>query len=209
MYCRYEAADGVTRTQDTSFRAGVTSAVYEWYKPTMGRKECTDHLMAQGEGSFVIRDSDSNPGWHMLGVKTSNRVVHDKIRLNDAGRYELLPSVGAAAEVKQPSFETLPELVDHYLLNTEESGLGYALIDSNPIYDNHQLVQERTGKAVEADYSEAEAVPEKRHYDELPLAVGVGDGVSNPMYGKDGSAPPQSPNGDGYLDVTDAAYESI
>lgn len=164
--------------------------------------------MAQGEGSFVVRDSDANVGWHMLGVKTSNRVVHDKIRLTEGGEYELLPSIGEAADTRQPAFKSLPELVDHYLLNGEESGLGYKLVDSNPIYDNHQLVQERTGKAVEAKYEEAEALPEKRQYDSV-ANVG-GDGVSNPMYGRDGGPPPA----DGYLDVGETAtstdaYEAI
>jgi hypothetical protein len=46
------------------------------YKPKMTRGECTEHLMAQGEGSFVVRDSDSNPGWHMLGVKTGVLIVY-------------------------------------------------------------------------------------------------------------------------------------
>jgi hypothetical protein len=42
----------------------------------MTRGECTEHLMGQGEGSFVVRDSDSNPGWHMLGVKTGVLIVY-------------------------------------------------------------------------------------------------------------------------------------
>jgi len=200
------AVDDMTVVVDKTLIKGVSSAMYDWYKPKLSRRECTDYLMAQGEGAFVVRDSDSNPGWHMLGVKSSNRVVHDKIRLCDNGEYELLPSVGRAADVKQPTFSTLPDLVEHYLLNGEEAGLGYQIIDSNPIYDNHQLVQERTGTAVKMDYNDVPSVPEKRQYDSVPSAAPAGDGVSNPMYGRDAPAPPRLP--DGYLDVS-GDYEQI
>lgn len=47
---------------NTAFLPGFASSVYDWYKPPMTRRECTDHLMSQGEGAFVVRDSDSNPG---------------------------------------------------------------------------------------------------------------------------------------------------
>jgi len=213
----YEAAGAYTETPPSvaaAFKSGEACAMYDWYKPTMSRRDCVEYLMTQGEGSFVVRDSDSNPGWHMLGVKSKNLVIHDKIRLTESGEYELLPSVGQAADVKQPTFTTLPELVEHYLLNGEEVGLGYSLVDSNPIYDNHHLVQERTGVAVEAKYDEAAALPEKRHYDQPPDTIGAyaaatGDGVSNPMYGRDPMEPPR--DRDGYLDVGDTAapYESI
>jgi hypothetical protein len=215
----YEAAGGVTvvttggaAAGDKTFKAGQTNAMYDWYKPFMSRRDCTEYLMAQGEGAFVVRDSDSTQGWHMLGVKTANRVVHDKIRLTDDGRYELLPSLGRAAELKQPTFEKLPDLVDHYLLNGAESGLGYALVDSNPIYDNHQLIQEREGRAVKAEYNDLPVVPDKsRAYDDVPSALSPAsaDGVFNPMYGWDQNPAPA----DGYLEVgmvsNGAAYESI
>ena len=47
---------------NTAFLPGFASSLYDWYKPPMTRRECTDHLMSQGEGAFVVRDSDSNPG---------------------------------------------------------------------------------------------------------------------------------------------------
>jgi hypothetical protein len=101
---------------------------------------------------------------------SGNRVVHDKIRLNENGEYELLPSMGAAAESTQPSFKSLPDLVDYYLANGERAGLGYSLIDSNPIYDNHQLIQERTGALVKKSFEQEPAVAPKRTiYDENPI----------------------------------------
>ena len=171
--------------------------MYEWYKPQMSRRECTDHLMAQGEGSFVVRDSDSIPGWHMLGVKTSNRVIHDKIRLTEDDTYQLLPSMVSDDEdtVEQPTFATLPELVEHYLAQGNDADVGYTLVDSNPIYDNHQLIQERTGQAVKVEYDEK--LPTKKASSPVSGSNGP-TAVTNPMYVHDAS-PPQKDAG--YLDV--------
>jgi hypothetical protein len=119
------------------------------------------------------RMSDMQPTPNSLLVSfllSGNRVVHDKIRLNENGEYELLPSVGAAAESTQPSFKSLPDLIDYYLANGERAGLGYSLIDSNPIYDNHQLIQERTGALVKKSFEQEPAVAPKRTiYDENPI----------------------------------------
>eukprot|EP00038_Savillea_parva_P006784 m.165816 g.165816 ORF g.165816 m.165816 type:complete len:2014 (-) comp12609_c0_seq1:393-6434(-) len=198
----YEAAGGLQGTapptnHDTSFRPGFANAMYEWYKPQMSRRECTDHLMAQGEGSFVVRDSDSIPGWHMLGVKTSNRVIHDKIRLTEDDTYQLLPSMVSDDEdtVEQPTFATLPELVEHYLAQGNDADVGYTLVDSNPIYDNHQLIQERTGQAVKVEYDEK--LPTKKASSPVRGSNGP-TAVTNPMYVHDAS-PPQKDAG--YLDV--------
>jgi len=204
--------NGPVQYDSVNFRPGVENPNYDWYKPAMSRKECTEYLIAQGEGAFVIRDSDANPGWHMLGVKTQNRVVHDKIRMTENGEYQLLPSFGEAAETAQPNFKDIPAMVDHYI--DEPEALPYVLAVSNPIYDNHQLIQERMGQLVKKDYDDIPAVPEKdqRKYDEVPAGALSGDGVSNPMYGKDGTI--RSIEDGGYLDVsdhqgTDMQYESI
>lgn len=169
--------------EQTPFVPGIANPLYDWYQPKMTRKDCTDHLLTQGEGAFVVRDSDANPGWHMLGVKSANEVLHEKIRQTENGEYQLLPSRGAAADVAQPTYATLPELVDHYL--KPQPGMPFTLAASNPIYDNHQLAQERTGKLQAAQYDEA--LPAKNHeYAEAALNGNGekhgGDSVGNPMY---------------------------
>lgn len=112
----------------------INNPMYEWYQPSMTRKECTQYLMAQGEGAFVIRASEATPGWHMLGVKTSNEVIHEKIRYTEDGFYEMLPS---KINTKQPKFSDLAGLVEFYLQPQED--MPYTLAISNPIYDNHHL----------------------------------------------------------------------
>jgi len=123
-----------------AFETGVSNPMYEWYQPELSRQECTNYLMSQGEGAFVIRDSQATPGWHMLGVKTNNEVIHEKIRFTEDGQYELLPT---KAGKKQPKFPDLPSLVDFYLHPTAD--VPYTLAVSNPIYDNHQLGQGKGG----------------------------------------------------------------
>lgn len=151
------------------FVPGQANPMYDWYAPSLGRGQANEQLMGQGEGAFLIRDLEANAGWHMLAVKSNNRVIQDKIRLNDDSTYELLPSIGDAANARQPQFAGLPDLVDFYTV--ERPGMAYTLQLSNPIYDNHALMQERKGytEAVTTNYA-----PE--------LAPKMGDGVSNPMY---------------------------
>lgn len=113
---------------------GVDNPMYAWYQPSMTRKDCTQYLMMQGEGAFIIRASEATPGWHMLGVKTANEVIHEKIRYTEDGQYEMLPS---KTNIRQPKFGTLVDLVEFYLQPHED--MPYNLAVSNPIYDNHLL----------------------------------------------------------------------
>jgi hypothetical protein len=121
--------------QGMAFTPGVANPLYSWYTPEMTRQECDEYLMRQGEGAFVVRDSPATPGWHVLGVKTRNQVMHDKIKLDTDGLYELLPSTTAS---KQPKFHDLPELVEYYG-SRRDTAMPYSLAFNNPIYDNHQL----------------------------------------------------------------------
>jgi len=139
----------------------------------MSRQECEEYLATQGEGAFVIRDSTFTPGWHMLGVKTGNAIVHERIKLQQDGTYELLPSTGS----HQPNFKMLPELVDHYAA-VRRAGIPFSLALDNPIYDNH-LLQEAPREAiqVEAEYeADAPALP-KHEYISVAGADGQYDSV--------------------------------
>ena len=117
-----------------SISQGINNPMYTWYQPSMTRKDCTQYLMMQGEGAFIIRDSSATPGWHMLGVKTANEVIHEKIRYTEDGMYEMLTSKTHSA---QPKFKNLQDLVEFYLEPRED--MPYCLAVSNPIYDNHML----------------------------------------------------------------------
>ncbi len=141
---------------------GFSNEMYDWYQPTMSRKECTQYLMLQGEGAFIIRDSASTPGWHMLGVKTSNEVIHEKIRYTEDFQYEMIPS---KSNIKQPKFKDLAALVEFYL--KPQADIPYTLAVSNPIYDNHNLKQNDAYKIIECD-TDAPALPIKdKHLDNI------------------------------------------
>jgi len=127
-------AEATAKETQNDFEPGVANPMYAWYQPHMSRQECEDFLMKQGEGAFVVRDSSFTPGWHMLAVKTSNSVAHERIKLHQDGTYELLPSTS----VHQPGFHAIPELVSHYAACKRE-GVSFSLALDNPIYDNHLL----------------------------------------------------------------------
>jgi len=141
--------------QTTNIIENVSNPMYDWYNPTMTRKECTQYLLAQGEGAFVIRDSAATPGWHMLGVKTANEVIHEKIRYTEDGKYELLPN---STTITHPRFNTLVDLVQFYLQPQED--VPYCLAMSNPLYDNHHHTQNYTPYEVLTD-SNAPILPLK------------------------------------------------
>jgi hypothetical protein len=115
--------------------------------------------MAQGEGAFVIRASYATPGWHILGVKTSNEVIHEKIRFTEDGEYEMLPTKATLAS--QPRFKDLADLVEFYLHPHED--MPYTLAASNPIYDNHHLTQIQV--PLETADPEAPSLPLKESQD--------------------------------------------
>jgi hypothetical protein len=156
--------------KEQPFTPGVGNPLYDWYHPQMSRADCSKYLEGQGEGAFVVRDSQATPGWHMLCVKSKNQVLHDKIRLTDDGLYELLPTMPDGVDAPQPKFRDIPELIDHYV--EEHDGVPYTLALANPIYDNHQLQNERLGYNDQVRDGDAPALATKT----------ATDGVSNPMY---------------------------
>ena len=78
----------------------------------------------------------------MLAVKTQDAIVHEKIKSNAEGLYELLPSSTLGV---QPRFSSVPQLVQHYAELQE--GLRYSLVLDNPLYDNSKIA----GKAVDGN----------------------------------------------------------
>jgi hypothetical protein len=121
---------------------GVDNPMYGWYRPDLSRQEAEEFLVDQVEGAFVIRDSSATPGWHMLAVKTHTAIVHEKIKMNGDGLYELLPSSAKS----QPRFADIGQLVEHY--STFQDGVKYALALDNPMYDNNQMAHVKRGGAV-------------------------------------------------------------
>lgn len=179
---------------EVGFRPGHENPLYGWYQPNVSRKECTDTLQKKKEGAFIIRDSEANPGWHMIGVKTADNVVHDKIRLLGNGTYQLLPSSGMASESSQPHFKDIPSLVKHYERQNLQ-GMPYTLVEEEAImmedmYHN-DLLKEGAVKAKHDNPNlklHGVVLPEKNreyasHVQFSESNSDEGDGVLNPMYG--------------------------
>ena len=111
--------------------AGVKNPLFGWYQPSMTRADCTSYLDTQDECAFVVRDSQSMPGWHMLCVKTNDTVVHDKIRRTSSGSYELLPTLPVGVKLlRQPAFQDMMALLEHYIRPHE--GMPYTLALDDP-----------------------------------------------------------------------------
>jgi hypothetical protein len=120
---------GYRQPNEATFVAGQANPLYDWYHPLMSRPETDAHLQSQSEGGFVVRDSQSTPGWHMLCVKRQTNVLHEKIRLTEAGQYELLAT---DVDQTQPTFATIPILVEHYTV--QRPGMPYVLKLQNAIF---------------------------------------------------------------------------
>ncbi|XP_054828652.1 tyrosine-protein kinase Blk [Eublepharis macularius] len=104
----------------SNFVARVNSLEQEkWFFKGLSRKETERLLMAPGNvvGSFLIRESETNPDAFSLSVRDNSSshgdiVKHYKIRTLDHGGYYICPRI---------SFPSLQELVKHYSNN--EDGL--------------------------------------------------------------------------------------
>ncbi|XP_071945732.1 tyrosine-protein phosphatase non-receptor type 11-like [Antedon mediterranea] len=87
-----------------------------WFHGHITGKEAERCLTEKGRnGSYLVRESHSNPGDFVLSVRTDDKVTHVMIRSKD-GRYD----VGGGEQ-----FDTLADLVEHYRKNpmVETSGL--------------------------------------------------------------------------------------
>ena len=87
-----------------------------WYHTALTGREAETLLLAKGQnGSYLVRASVHNPGYHVLSARVDELVSHVMIRNKD-GKFD----VGGG-----PSFSSLNELVEHYKKNpmVETSGV--------------------------------------------------------------------------------------
>ncbi|EGD75710.1 hypothetical protein PTSG_07827 [Salpingoeca rosetta] len=131
-------------TYSMAFQPGMSNPLYAWYQPDYTRQETTNELLSAPQGSFIVRDSKATPGWHMIGVRTEEAVIHEKIRRTDDGFYELVP----ANNRPQPAFPDLPSLVGYY--GSANSDAGFTLNVSS--LDNPMYAQSSMGAASSSDY---------------------------------------------------------
>ncbi|XP_066431114.1 tyrosine-protein kinase Lck [Eleutherodactylus coqui] len=90
--------------------SGIASE--RWFFKDLGRKDAERQLLAPGnqQGSFLIRESETNKGSYSLSVRDLDQnhgevVKHYKIRNMDNGGFYISPRI---------TFKTLQELVQHY-----------------------------------------------------------------------------------------------
>lgn len=89
---------------------------FRWYHSALTGREAETLLLAKGQsGSYLVRASVHNPGYHVLSARVDEQVSHVMIRHKD-GKFD----VGGG-----PSFPSLNDLVEHYKKNpmVETSGL--------------------------------------------------------------------------------------
>ncbi|KAG9508971.1 Tyrosine-protein kinase Abl, partial [Fragariocoptes setiger] len=91
-----------------------------WYHGQISR-DTAEYLLSSGiNGSFLIRDSESNPGARSISVRYEGRVYHYRINEED-GKFYITP---------EWQFNTLAELVHHH--STHANGLTTTLLYPAP-----------------------------------------------------------------------------
>ncbi|KAM8977359.1 tyrosine-protein kinase Lck [Pelodytes ibericus] len=101
-----------------NFVAAVNGLETEpWFFKDLGRKDAERQLLAPGnqQGSFLIRESETNKGSYSLSVRDLNQnqgevVKHYKIRNMDNGGYYISP---------RKTFNNLHDVVHHYMRNSD------------------------------------------------------------------------------------------
>ena len=77
---------------------------HSWYHGPISRNEA-EYLLSSGiNGSFLVRESESNPGQHSVSLRYEGRVFH--YRIHSANGLKYISS--------ENCFQTLPELVHHH-----------------------------------------------------------------------------------------------
>lgn len=82
--------------------------ICRWFHGNLSGKEAEKLILERGKnGSFLVRESRSNPGDFVLSVRTEDKVTHVMIRWKD-NKYD----VGGGEQ-----FSTLCDLIEHYKKN--------------------------------------------------------------------------------------------
>ncbi|GCB60385.1 hypothetical protein scyTo_0012731 [Scyliorhinus torazame] len=86
----------------------MKSYSYRWFFGGIKRVDAEKQLLmaGNGNGSFIIRESESKMGDFSLSVRVEGTVKHYKIRRLDGGGFFI---------TKRATFQTLAELVSHYM----------------------------------------------------------------------------------------------
>ncbi|KAG5894052.1 hypothetical protein JTB14_037894 [Gonioctena quinquepunctata] len=87
-----------------------------WFHGHLSGKEAEKLMLDRGKnGSFLVRESQRNPGDFVLSVRTDDKVTHVMIRCTSDNRYD----VGGGEQ-----FNSLADLIEHYKRNpmVETSG---------------------------------------------------------------------------------------
>lgn len=90
-------------------------------------KLINDRSKELGNGAFVIRNSESQPGEYTLSFQNSEMVTHMRIQKLEKKNGLHLFTLPAAAEAGGPWFKSLPSMVMHYQSNTIP-GLGITVV---------------------------------------------------------------------------------
>ncbi|CAF1048184.1 unnamed protein product [Adineta ricciae] len=110
-----------------------------WYFKSIRRIDAEKQLMSDvnEHGSFLIRDSETKKTDFSLSIRDNDSVKHYRIRQGEDGRYYI---------ARRTTFNTLPELVNHYsktsdglcvnlrqpcvhIIKPEPDGLSHSLVD--------------------------------------------------------------------------------
>ena len=86
---------------------GYACTLHRWFFRTLQRKKAESLLMRDYNscGSFLVRESQSNPGQYSLSVRGENKVSHYLIEKEEDGTWSLADG---------DRFQSLPQLVAHY-----------------------------------------------------------------------------------------------
>ncbi|XP_065843114.1 tyrosine-protein kinase Src42A-like [Oscarella lobularis] len=95
----------------------------DWYRGRIRRAEAEKLLMYQGRsGTYLIRESESNPGDYSLSVRDGDNIKHYRVRKVETGDGYFI--------VRRAVFRDLISLVSHYQSNSD--GLCSRLVEACP-----------------------------------------------------------------------------
>eukprot|EP00730_Choanoeca_flexa_P019310 TRINITY_DN9427_c0_g1_i1.p1 TRINITY_DN9427_c0_g1~~TRINITY_DN9427_c0_g1_i1.p1 ORF type:complete len:715 (+),score=256.70 TRINITY_DN9427_c0_g1_i1:73-2217(+) len=101
--------DYVAGASDADLTEEAPLAAYKWYRPELNRKTANAVLQSSNPGTFIVRESKSQPGCYAISVWLGDKMWHGVISPSTTATGQVLYKLYVKSK-----FPSIPDLVDNY-----------------------------------------------------------------------------------------------
>lgn len=87
---------------------GFSNGLYDWYKPNFTKTDTENYLSNRQDGTFIVRETNVMPCWHMFSIKENGQILHKEIKQTPENLYTLID------DKNKLLFPDIASLVNYY-----------------------------------------------------------------------------------------------